>query len=365
MAPPPATPIISGPLDVTPGAVHWAIALVLIIGLASGFLHVGRALRKVDMVGIALRNVPEGMRTAQCGACHRLQYISTQGRVFVCYSCHAANRIPRNVLMESQQLLFVNTGPLRGYEFKKGGDNYWQELRQEELPELELGDPNIEAEKLHYRGSYCWGCAQDNCKRLSEFPQDAKVANLVPLEADFNPFIQPEVIGNQVDCMSETESAISKASKSTTYQGLRQCVVCLDGPGRMVLLPCQHGSVCEECATRIAQNQASGGARCPHCRASIERLVKITQVTGDFARGVEVRIPIARTMPSMTTAGASSAAASPASAMMAGSPGSPTPLLQASAIERPGSPGAASQPQSPNSVHQTGQAIAAHVIITT
>jgi len=70
--------------------------------------------------------------------------------------------------------------------------------------------------------------------------------------------------------------------------------VCLDMPGNMVLLPCAHGSVCEECVTRIVQNRASGGAHCPHCRSNIQVLVKISEIEGEIARGLELRIPMAR-----------------------------------------------------------------------
>jgi hypothetical protein len=146
-----------------------------------------------------------------------------------------------------QTELIAPTGPLKRYEFRKGGENFWQELKQEEV-------------------------------------EDG--------------FIIPEpsfavIIGRRAADDAENQS---NASGSTTdgIPGIPHCVVCLDSAGSMVMLPCAHGGVCEVCATRIAQNRASGGARCPHCRATIQMLVKIHEVSGDVAKGVEHRIPIAR-----------------------------------------------------------------------
>lgn len=294
-----------------PGPVHIALAITLGAVLLIGLARVYRVLQKLDVVMTSIvRSVPEGMRTAQCGACFTMQYIGSHGRYFICFGCRSANRVPRDVSRgDYTQVLVTSSGPLRSYEFKKGGDNYWMEVSQELLPAPPEGESDVKAESLHYRGSFCWACSKEVCCRLEEFPPGVQVANLPsPAEPqgeanntnaeetrEMNSDTVsvricpgPVIIGQQMENIDETVSLRS-------YNGvLTQCVVCLDNVGCMVLLPCAHGSVCEDCATRIAQNRASGGAHCPHCRASIETLVKLHQVCGDTARGVEVRIPIAR-----------------------------------------------------------------------
>merc|ERR1712100_933679 len=93
--------------------------------------------------------------------------------------------------------------------------------------------------------------------------------------------LKADVVGRQ---------ALDAESNASSKQGvLPQCVVCLDLPGNVVMLPCSHGSVCEECATRIVQNRASGGVHCPHCRSTIDLLVKISQVDENVLRGEEMR----------------------------------------------------------------------------
>lgn len=296
--------------DRGPGPSHIALAITLGAILLVGLARVYRVLQKLDVLMTSIvRRVPEGMRAAQCGACFTTQHIGIHGRYFICFGCRSANRIPRDISRaDYAQVLVTSTGPLRSYEFKKGGDNFWQEVGQEVLPGLPEGELDVKAENLHYRSSFCWACSKETCCRLEEFPNGVQVANLPPFaepqgeanvsnseetrsancDAVSTQIVGPAIIGQQMDNIDEVIS-------STSYTGgMTQCVVCLDHIGCMVLLPCAHGSVCEECATRIAQNRASGGAHCPHCRASIEILVKLHQVCGDIARGVEVRIPIAR-----------------------------------------------------------------------
>merc|ERR1711862_493982 len=103
---------------------------------------------------------------------------------------------------------------------------------------------------------------------------------------------RPIVIGRPSVNQSEVDSNAS--NRTSDASGLPQCVVCLDLIGRMVLLPCAHGGVCEDCVTRIVQNRASGGAHCPHCRSIIKTLVKIHELDGEIAKGIEYRIPMAR-----------------------------------------------------------------------
>lgn len=90
-----------------------------------------------------------------------VRYVSAHGRIFICCGCHCANRIPlevgrtevpcrcfqhtiSTVVQKDEKLpviyltalaqrvmswkeLIVPEGPLKKFEFKKGGENYWQE----------------------------------------------------------------------------------------------------------------------------------------------------------------------------------------------------------------------------------------------
>merc|ERR1719433_2180558 len=135
-----------------------------------------------------IRSPPEGMRPVECGACRTVQYVSNSGRVFLCFSCRSANRIPIELPHVQQQELVTPTGPLRSYEFRKGGENFWQELKQEELEEGESG------------------------------PQVALESNA------------PIVLGRRLDDGTTSNTSDADVSRET----LPQCVVCLDQIGRMV-----------------------------------------------------------------------------------------------------------------------------------
>lgn len=276
----------------TPGLIQWIIALLLAVLLVSGLVRVYRVLHRGEHL-VLIRGVPEGMRTMECGACHTLQYITIQGTVFVCFSCHCANRVPMEIPRVEEQELVVQTGPLQRFEFRKGGENYWQETKHEPLEESTVEAPSQLPQEVPTDHDSTKGPFTEP----SENPQNAQEGpsiHDVRIEAPPDPHnerlgprglseaLRPVVIGRQA------------TNDSWASNGLPLCVVCLDAVGDMVLLPCSHGSVCEECVTRIVQNRASGGAHCPHCRGNIQTLVKIHEVSGNVARGVEVRIPMAR-----------------------------------------------------------------------
>lgn len=262
-----------------PDAFHWVLAIVLGAVLVGGLIRVYRVLQKGDSV-TPVRQAPEGMRPVECGACRAMQYVSTHGRIFICFCCHSANRIPIEAPRSEQQAVLITpTGPLRRFEFKRSGENYFEETKREEI---EDGAPT------QTPAPTAAAAGTPSQTPVVIIPPDATATN--PAEAGPEgqaEVTKPSIIGRQ----SSDESCDSKNSEV-----LPQCVVCLDAPGNMVLLPCAHGSVCEECAMRIVQNGASGGVHCPHCRSNIDTLVKIEEVDGDLAKGVEYRIPMARVL---------------------------------------------------------------------
>jgi len=71
-----------------------------------------------------------------------------------------------------------------------------------------------------------------------------------------------------------------------------QCTVCMDGAGDVVLLPCSHSAICEDCAKHIAKNKSVGGSHCPRCRENIKQLLRLSELypEGD-AKGVPISVP--------------------------------------------------------------------------
>lgn len=55
------------------------------------------------------------------------------------------------------------------------------------------------------------------------------------------------------------------------------CRICYDKPIEVVLLPCRHGALCEECLHRTLMSRPAhrGGRQCPLCRAKIQEVVWI------------------------------------------------------------------------------------------
>ena len=45
------------------------------------------------------------------------------------------------------------------------------------------------------------------------------------------------------------------------------CVICMDAPLEMVLVPCGHMCVCESCSRQIIS--------CPMCRKTVDNAVKV------------------------------------------------------------------------------------------
>jgi hypothetical protein len=59
----------------------------------------------------------------------------------------------------------------------------------------------------------------------------------------------------------------------------KECVICYDGVGDHVMLPCGHGGFCGKCAEGICTGCASSAVRahaCPVCRVPIDSVVKVS-----------------------------------------------------------------------------------------
>jgi DNA-directed RNA polymerase subunit RPC12/RpoP len=213
--------------------------------------------------------------------------------------------------------LVAAVGPFRKFEFRREGENFFHELQRVEIDDAEaetLNAAKVPGSTNATIAITISDAAETNEETLpepevppstaSERPADEAVSQTRSGSGEDqhstsqdnclnNSDAAPSVLGRvSTDLESNAESIASVNKKSDA--GLPTCVVCLENEGNMVLLPCAHGGTCEECSTRIAQNRAYGGAHCPHCRSSIETLVKLYEVDSSTAKGVEFRIPIAR-----------------------------------------------------------------------
>jgi rubrerythrin len=51
------------------------------------------------------------------------------------------------------------------------------------------------------------------------------------------------------------------------------CTVCMDAPLEGTFIPCGHVVACRDCGDLVMQTP--GGARCPICRATCDRFLRI------------------------------------------------------------------------------------------
>ena len=91
--------------------------------------------------------------------------------------------------------------------------------------------------------------------------------------------------------LSDAPGASDKGISAKSPVGISPCSICLDAPGDMMFLSCNHGGFCEACANLIASNGAVGGACCVKCRAAILKLGRIVEVNNDSVKAVQVDLP--------------------------------------------------------------------------
>jgi hypothetical protein len=65
----------------------------------------------------------------------------------------------------------------------------------------------------------------------------------------------------------------SRPSQQIHQHLLKPCVVCHKNPRCMIVIPCGHPCLCEECAEIISKNPMHN--KCPTCDQIIERIQKI------------------------------------------------------------------------------------------
>ena len=88
------------------------------------------------------------------------------------------------------------------------------------------------------------------------------------------------------------ESTDSKSLISNSLPDIAPCSVCMEEPGDVIMIPCRHGAVCEDCARFIIGNNAVGGQKCPKCRQSISQIAKMAEVTHTTITAVHLNVGV-------------------------------------------------------------------------
>lgn len=60
--------------------------------------------------------------------------------------------------------------------------------------------------------------------------------------------------------------------KPESIHGSEECKICMARNADVVLLPCAHGGLCEEC---VWQMQEAGAVSCPFCRQTVEKVAMV------------------------------------------------------------------------------------------
>jgi len=76
---------------------------------------------------------------------------------------------------------------------------------------------------------------------------------------------------------SERKLGMTESVGFDTDAFTNTCRICFDKPGDIVVLPCRHGGMCEDCLRRslFSRPQHRGGRQCPYCRRMMTDIVRI------------------------------------------------------------------------------------------
>ena len=77
----------------------------------------------------------------------------------------------------------------------------------------------------------------------------------------------------------------SDVEETTLVEDPKKCIICIDKPRAMRLLPCGHCSTCDACTSQLCNGQPV----CPVCRAPFNRLARIP-TPDDTAEPLPVRV---------------------------------------------------------------------------
>ena len=148
-----------------------------------------------------------------------------------------------------------------GEEREEGGD-----IDPSTLPEPEFDEEDLERMSMVER-------AKAKSQQLDEDIGEA-AHNLSKLSVN-SPTSQPNIVSNFLslvlkwaeadnNCFNSLQGSLEATEYSDTGS---MCVVCMDAPLEMVLIPCRHMCVCEGCSKHLIS--------CPMCRRTVQDALKV------------------------------------------------------------------------------------------
>lgn len=148
-----------------------------------------------------------------------------------------------------------------GEEREEGGD-----IDPSTLPEPEFDEEDLERMSMVER-------AKAKSQQLDEDIGEA-AQNLSKLSVN-SPTSQPNIVSNFLSLILKWAKAdnncfvfLQGSLEATEYSDTgSMCVVCMDAPLEMVLIPCRHMCVCEGCSKHLIS--------CPMCRQTVQDALKV------------------------------------------------------------------------------------------
>jgi hypothetical protein len=75
------------------------------------------------------------------------------------------------------------------------------------------------------------------------------------------------------DCLADRIGALAVGAGAPAPDQCRaMCIVCIDAPVEVALLPCCHAALCADCAVKMITAE---DMRCPICRAAVDEFQRI------------------------------------------------------------------------------------------
>lgn len=72
------------------------------------------------------------------------------------------------------------------------------------------------------------------------------------------------------------------------------CTICFSAPADVVVLPCRHGGMCEDCVRRSLRSRpvCRGGTNCPLCRTKVQEVIKMHDESAVNMYGYAIRVEL-------------------------------------------------------------------------
>lgn len=188
--------------------------------------------------------------------------------------------------------------PRRWYKVHPAGDLTWHVRR-------DMGPPEHASEdwqEIHEAAGVPWDTGQDTLPKYDLSHEEVRKhllgqsfaiprASTSGLEKAFLPFRQrlgtlPRLVERRIG-MKEPEGFDRSAFDNS-------CRVCFEHPADLILVPCCHGGLCEQCfrATLYSRPSHRGGRSCPFCRKHIWEALELyheSSCAPQYAYAIEMK----------------------------------------------------------------------------